>query len=179
VIKIYWTKGFVFSGNILPFSINWRYWGDQVKGLGIVTKLRIIRRFELTELYYDARGTFKNTDKEARRSLNRILSQMTTVNYRIGEITRINIIRLYLIQSFRGKAQALGKPSHGQRTWSNAWTAYLYNKSLRIYITNVQKEINRNKKVERIDYKKLKKKFARSANADKPKEPKKERNLWF
>jgi hypothetical protein len=55
----------------------------------------------------------------------------------------------------------------------------LYNKSLRIYITNVQREINRNKKVERIDYKKLKKKFARSANADKPKEPKKERNLWF
>ena len=169
----------MFSGNILPFSINWRHWGDQVKGLGIVTKLRIIRRFELTQLYYDARGTFKGADKEMCRSLNRILSQMTSVNYKIAEINRINIIRLYLIQSFRGKAQALGKPSHGQRTWSNAWTAYLYNKELRIYIMKVQKELNSNKKIEKIDYKRLKKKFAKSANADKPKEPKKKRNLWF
>ena len=55
----------------------------------------------------------------------------------------------------------------------------MYNKELRIYIMKVQKELNSNKKIEKIDYKRLKKKFAKSANADKPKEPKKKRNLWF
>jgi len=64
--------------------------------------------------------TFITLDKEVLRSLNRVLSQMSSVNYQVYDINRLNLIRLFLIKSFRGKAQAFGKPARGQRTWSNA-----------------------------------------------------------
>ena len=111
--------------------------------------------------------------------MNRILSQMASVNYVVTELTKLNVIRLYLIRSFRGRAQACGKPSRGQRTWSNAWTAYLYNKDLRIYLAEVQRQLNKDRKVEKIDYKKVKKKLKKSAKDDQPKQLKKKRDLWF
>jgi ribosomal protein S13 len=70
----------------------------------------------LTSTFYDPKNTLAVLDKESRKSLNRIFSQMASVNYQINEVTRVNIIRLFLIKSFRGKAQAFGKPSRGQRT---------------------------------------------------------------
>jgi len=45
---------------------------------------------------------------------------MSSLNYKISEVQYLNLVRLYLIKSYRGRAQALGKPSRGQRTWSNA-----------------------------------------------------------
>ena len=48
--------------------------------------------------------------------MNIILSQITSVNHQVSEVHHYNLIRLYLIKSYRGKAQAMGKPSRGQRT---------------------------------------------------------------
>jgi len=94
--------------------------------------------------------------------MNRIFSQMASINYQVNELTQLNIIRLFLIKSFRGKAQAFGKPSRGQRTWSNGWTAYNYNKGLRTFISTTQRQLNKDKKEEKINYKVLKKKLKRS-----------------
>jgi ribosomal protein S13 len=44
------------------------------------------------------------------------LAKLISVNNNIKEMTKFNLIRLYLIKSFRGRAQSIGKPSHGQRT---------------------------------------------------------------
>lgn len=52
--------------------------------------------------------------------LNIILSQVNSVNNKVDELKRLNIIRLFLIKSYRGRSHALGKPVRGQRTWSNA-----------------------------------------------------------
>merc|ERR1711937_976792 len=120
VLQIYWTKGFLFGGKIMPFTVNWFRLSNQVAGLGVHMKNKLIRRFELTTHYYDRRQNFGLTDKETKRSINRILSQMSSINFQVNELNKINIIRLFLIKSYRGKAQAMGKPSHGQRTWSNA-----------------------------------------------------------
>ena len=87
-----------------------------MKGFNLLNKLKIIRRFELTFLYYNPKGTLTSLDKESRRALNRIFSQMGSINFQVTELNRLNIIRLFLIKSFRGKAQAFGKPSRGQRT---------------------------------------------------------------
>ena len=87
-----------------------------MKGFNLTNKLKIIRRFELTHLYYHSKGTLAILDKESKRALNRIFSQMGSINFQVTELTRLNIIRLFLIKSFRGKAQAFGKPSRGQRT---------------------------------------------------------------
>jgi ribosomal protein S13 len=52
--------------------------------------------------------------------LNIMFSQIHTVNHRVFDLKKLNIIRLYLIKSYRGRSHALGKPVRGQRTWSNA-----------------------------------------------------------
>lgn len=63
---------------------------------------------------------YKSDLTEARpeilKAINFLLSQVGSVNNQLKEVDRFNVIRLYLIRSYRGKAQALGKPSHGQRT---------------------------------------------------------------
>lgn len=179
VLQIYWTKGFLFGGKVLPFNVDWRRLGGQVKGLGMYNKLKLIRRFELHDLYGDPRETFQRTDKETRKSINRIFSQMSSINYQINELTQLNVIRLFLIKSFRGKAQAFGKPSRGQRTWSNAWTAYLYNKDLRTFIATTQRQLNKDKKEEKINYKILKKKVKRPNQDNQQKKLLKKNSIWF
>jgi ribosomal protein S13 len=54
--------------------------------------------------------------KEVLRSLNLILAQIGSVNKPVVEITRLNLIRLYLIKTYRGRGHSLGKPIRGQRT---------------------------------------------------------------
>lgn len=53
------------------------------------------------------------------KPINVLFSQINSVNHQRSEIHRLNIIRLYLIKSYRGRCHALGKPVRGQRTWSN------------------------------------------------------------
>jgi len=67
------------------------------------------------------------------------LSQLTSINNDINELIRYNLIRLYLIKTFRGRAQSLGKPSRGQRTWSNAWNSYKCNTIIKNFIQEVKK----------------------------------------
>jgi ribosomal protein S13 len=67
-------------------------------------------------LYYNPRGSLIELDDDQRLSLNRIFSKMNSLYSQVTELNRLNIIRLFLIKSFRGKAQAFGKPSRGQRT---------------------------------------------------------------
>jgi hypothetical protein len=114
-----------------------------------------------------------------RKSINILLSQISSVNNQVSEIERFNLIRVYLIKSYRGKAQALGKPSRGQRTWSNAWTSFHYNKTVRSFITQIQRNINKDKKEEQISYKVLKKKTKKSKNNTGIKKTKKKINSWF
>ena len=71
--------------------------------------------------------------------LNIIFSQVNSVNNSIEDIKKLNILRLYLIKSYRGRCHALGKPVRGQRTWSNAWNSYKVNKTLRSFINETKK----------------------------------------
>ena len=49
-------------------------------------------------------------------SLNVLFSKLTSVNNTVVDLTRLNLIRLYLTRTTRGRSHALGKPSRGQRT---------------------------------------------------------------
>jgi ribosomal protein S13 len=55
-------------------------------------------------------------DVNYKKILNMYFSQINSINFSILEMERYNVIRLYLTKTFRGRAQALGKPSRGQRT---------------------------------------------------------------
>jgi len=78
--------------------------------------MKILKRFELNILYINPFNTFMDYDKDVRKLINILLSQVTSVNNQISEIQKYNLIRLYLTKTYRGRAQALGKPSRGQRT---------------------------------------------------------------
>jgi len=158
VLQIYWSKGFLYNGRVVSFQSNLKSFCSEVGGINLATKIQILKRFELNLLYNNYLKLFSYYDKDLRKSINILLSQISSVNNQVYEINRFNLIRLYLIKSYRGKAQALGKPSRGQRTWSNAWTSYHYNKTIRNFITNIQKNLNKNKKEEQINYKVIKKK---------------------
>ena len=75
-----------------------------------------MKRFELNLLYINPFNTFLDYDKDVRKLVNILLSQITSVNNQISEIQKYNLIRLYLTKPYRGRAQALGKPARGQRT---------------------------------------------------------------
>lgn len=70
----------------------------------------------MTELFYNPKGSLILLEEDQKLSLNRIFSKMNSIYSQVVELNRLNIIRLFLIKSFRGKAQAFGKPSRGQRT---------------------------------------------------------------
>ena len=48
--------------------------------------------------------------------LNHYYSQVSSVNNTMFDLKKLNIVRLYLVKSYRGRCHALGKPVHGQRT---------------------------------------------------------------
>jgi hypothetical protein len=73
----------------------------------------------------------------------------------------------------------LGKPSRGQRTWSNAWTSYNYNKIIRNFIHTIQKSIGADKKTEQINYKVIQKKIKKTSRSSSLKKQEKKTPTWF
>jgi len=57
-------------------------------------------------------------------------------------LRNLNILKKYLIKSYSGKCHALGKPTRGQRTWSNAKTSKNNNFFLRKCIAKSSNKID-------------------------------------
>ena len=182
LLKIYWIRGLFFNGTLLKpiWTLNEMF--DRLIGFSIKAKINFIKRFELTyqkkfkkNKLYD----FNLLTRNKRKKINRYLSQITSLNHKLSSIIKFNIIRLYLIKSFRGRCQMLGKPSRGQRTWSNAWTAFHYNRTLKFFI----KEIRKNNKIvkEKIQLNKkfIKKTLKKHRVKIKMLFEYKEKNTWF
>jgi len=75
-----------------------------------------LKRFELGYYKYKEEHSLSILSLDEKKVINMYLSQIMSVKNNIFELLKYNAVRLYLIKSFRGKAQALGKPSRGQRT---------------------------------------------------------------
>ena len=72
----------------------------------------------------------------------------------------------------------LGKPVRGQRTWSNSWNSYNLNKSLRNFISETKRNLSKVHKIEKINYKTVKKKYITKGKFKK-KELSKRKRVWF
>lgn len=92
--------------------------------------------------------------------MNIIFSQVNSVNNQLPELKKLNVIRQYLIKSYRGRCHAIGKPVNGQRTWSNAWNSYNYNREVRSFIGETKRLLKKDRKIEKINYKQTQKKYA-------------------
>lgn len=179
VLKIYWSKGFFYNGVLFNFDTNLDFLVSNCEGLGLSFRKQFVKRFEMQQVYKKHSTPLTYYSSSTRSTLNKLLSRISTTNHPISEVVRYNIIRLYLIRSYRGRAQALGKPSRGQRTWSNSWTAHYNNSIIRSFISLVKKINAENKKPEKIDYKKVQKRLVKSKQTGVFKKKKAKPNAWF
>lgn len=89
-------------------------------GIGRSFRHGILKRLELDNrlsVNLTPVTSFKRIYKiEVVNFLNQYYSQVNSVNNVISDLQRLNIIRLYLIKSYKGKCHSIGKPSNGQRT---------------------------------------------------------------
>lgn len=179
LLQIYWSRGFLYGGASQKFNITLNELVTNLPGLSRMSIKQFIKRFELTSFVRSPDYTFLMVRLDFRKVINMYLSQLTSINNHFFELKKFNIIRLYLIRSFRGKAQALGKPSRGQRTWSNAKTAYLHNKTLRVFIAEVRKNNVIKKEPVVLNFKKLKKKIKTAPVRIKMLDTKVRTDFWF
>lgn len=179
VLKMYWSKGFFFNGKVIPFHSTTTSLTYNINGINLSTIQTFIKRFELNLLFYKRTLNWPTDDRRLQKYMNILLSQLSSVNNQIIDLKRFSLIRLYLIKTTRGKAQALGQPSRGQRTWSNAWTAYSYNKVIRTFIATIQKNLKQNLKEEQINFKILKKKTRKPKSKKINVKIKSKSNTWF
>jgi len=59
-----------------------------------------------------------------------------------NHLVNLNILKKYLIKSYKGKCHALGKPVRGQRTWSNAMNSKNNNFFIRKCISQTSNKID-------------------------------------
>lgn len=181
ILPIYWSKGFFFGSNLYYIDKTLNDILDFMSGFGRCFLRRLVQRFELTFFIKDkSQDLVKLTDPYPRPvtvPLNIIFSQINSVNHERDELYRLNILRLYLIKSYRGRCHALGKPVRGQRTWSNAWTSFNSNRTLRSYIDVVSRQMRGNVKEAKINYKVKAKKYI--SKKKKRKEVVKKKIIWF
>ena len=179
LLQIYWSRGFLYGGKLRNFNTNLNNFFDETIGLSGKSKKKLVKRFELNFLIYNKEKTFTDLSLDRRKIINMYLSQLSSINDNIFDLIKYNLIRLYLIKTFRGRCHALGKPSRGQRTWSNASTSYKSNRIIRIFIRQVKKNNVIEKKVENLNNKLMKKKIKRNLPKIKMVIIKKKKNLWF
>lgn len=184
VIQIYWTKGFFFGGKLFYFDKTFEEVFENTQGLGFYFKNLILDRFEIENrvsnramLISDLESTFNVPLTDP---LNLIFSQVNSVNHSVDELKKLNIVRLYLIKSHKGRCHAIGKPVRGQRSWSNSWNSYKVNKILRSFVNETKSKIMKSKKDEKINYKLIKKKYATKSKKKQTAHEKNEKKLlWF
>ena len=179
VLQIYWAQGLLMNGKLQSFHTPFNEMFYVPGGFSWPMKNLLIARFELYQLKRHPNLLLSEFGTCFTSSLNTLFSQLTNINNSVSQLTRFNFLRLYLIKTTRGRAHALGKPSRGQRTWSNAWTAYNHNRVTRAFINAYQKLENENAKEEKINYKLIKKKSLRKKKKETVSKVKIKHNNWF
>jgi ribosomal protein S13 len=162
LLQIYWSRGFLYGGKVRNFNINLITFFDENSGLSKKSKKSFLQRFELNFFLFDKEKTFLHLSLDQRKIINMYLSQLISINNSIFELIKYNLIRLYLIKTFRGRCHLLGKPARGQRTWSNASTSYRVNRVIRVFIRQVKKNNVIEKKTESLNTKITKKKLKKN-----------------
>jgi ribosomal protein S13 len=128
ILQVYWSKGLFFSGKLI-YTNKLKYHKltkNNLYGLGPKFNNLLLKRLEFTtflkyytQIYYviDYCNLFH---KKIIKTMNIVFSQINNVNLNLIELKRLNILRKYLIKSYKGYCHAIGKPVRGQRTWSNS-----------------------------------------------------------
>jgi ribosomal protein S13 len=171
ILRIYWSKGFFYGGKLFYTDKTLDEVFANTPGIGYYTQKKLLLRLELPANIASYSTPVKSISSSSNitliNPLNIIFSQINSVNNQLPELKKLNTLRLYLIKSYRGRCHAIGKPVNGQRTWSNAWNSYNYNRSVRSFIGETKKLLKKDSKSEKINYKLTQKKYATKSKKQK------------
>lgn len=179
VLKVYWTKGLFYNGKLHTFDLTVRNLFSDTGSFNWALRNVLIDRFELHQLKKHTHFELTSFDHSVTQAMNIMFSQITNINDVQSNLIRSNFIRLYLIKSTRGRSHALGKPSRGQRTWSNAWNAFKLGNPTRDFISSFQKILQSERKEVKKDYKRLQKKSRIKQKSRGVAREVKKVNFWF
>ena len=181
VLRIYWTKGLFYNATLHSFDLTVRDLFVDTKGFNWGLRRWLVPRYDLYKMRFNKKTTTSISYFEMSfgNSLNLLLSQITSINNQVYELHRVNLIRLYLVKSTRGRSHALGKPSRGQRTWSNAWNAYKLNNVTRDFISSYQKILQKDKGEVRKDFRKVEKRVRNKERKRGVSQEVVKVNFWF
>lgn len=155
LIQIYWARGFFVGGETFPFSTNFKNFTNNKVGINKNFKTSFFKRFEFNEFIFDKNKTLPTFDSDEKKFLNMFISCTLNSNNSIFELIRYNLIRIFLIKTFRGRCAALSKPARGQRTRSNASTSYRQSQTIKHFLHQVRKNNKIEKKPEILNKKLL------------------------
>ena len=141
------------NGVMQPFSTSLPRLIKNLGGYGSFLRSLLLNRFEIFSSRNTKKAKSLGSSRQLSKAINLFFSQYSSVNNKIVEMERYFLIRLLLIKSSRGRSHALGKPARGQRTWSNAWTAYNYNRTTRSFVNHFQRIAKQEDRVEKKNYK--------------------------
>lgn len=71
--------------------------------------------------------------KKNYKYFNKTISMKFPISIALHKKHILNVYLLDVIQSYKGVRHAKGLPCRGQRTWTNAWTSYRANTTLRVF----------------------------------------------
>lgn len=120
------------SSDIRDLFKNGNWFGFSKKLFSI-----IVSRFESRQLSKTSHLTLSNSVVFYKTLLD-IVPESKDIKIK----NTFNIFMLDVVNSYRGSRHSLGLPTRGQRTWTNAWSAYKSNLILRQYKISLLKRLH-------------------------------------
>lgn len=179
LIQIYWSRGFLIGGSTYPFNTTFSEFSDGKPGISFKFKIMFYKRFELNNFVNNKKKQIGIPNSDIKKIYNMFIAQNVNVNNEVFELIRYNVIRLFLIRTYRGRCAALGKPAHGQRTRSNASTSFKKNQTIKYFLQQVRKNNTIEKKPEILNKKLLRRKKKIKTPKIKLVFTKVRKNIWF
>ena len=178
LLQVYWLKGFLYGGEVTPFEVRFNSLSKDLPGFAKYSMAIIARRLELSTEPTSNPLCVELPDVEL-RTMNVLFSHAASVNVSLFEYEQKAAVRYYLIKTYRGRCQALGKPSRGQRTWSNASTAFKTGNHIKSYISHFKKTHIKVEVSKKINYRIVQRKPLKTAPKFIKKAERKPITVWL
>ena len=166
------------GGEVVPFETPILDLFKILPGVSNYTFQNLIKRLELSVQLYN-NTVFIDLPEALLRSINVYLSQSGSINTSVLDYEQKATVRYYLIKAYRGRCQALGKPSRGQRTWSNANTSFRAINHIKTYIAHFKKTHIKIEAVKKINYRIVQRKTLHTGPKFVKKSERKPLNIWL
>lgn len=131
LLQLYWSKGILINGGLKVKPLYTKFFQKISYGFSFFFYKLYLKRFESLACTDVESFSWSELDNLSFNIwLSTLFNQFLNLKAFIEKTIYIN----YLKRLRKSKRQALGLPSRGQRSWSNAWTAYYNNNTIKFFL---------------------------------------------